>query len=245
MAHIRLHVQQADGRLPMVCMRCGEPATVVKTKKLSYYPRWLILLVLVGLPGLVLLVVLALVLRRRATLQTPLCDRHKNHWTTRLAIGWAAAAVVIVTAIAFVVAIIMLDKAGPRNADIFGPFLCLGAMFVFIGLLVLLAILHNTSIRPDEITYTHILLNGVSDAFVTAVEEAEIERRVRLRQWEYEDEAERSPRRRTSDVDVALPEKPASSDAFEEDRPRPAPPREAFEAESNEDDQKGPPTKEP
>ena len=98
MAHIRLHVQQADGRLPMVCMRCGEPANVVKTKKLSYYPRWLILLVLGGVPGLLLLVILALVLRKRATLQTPLCDRHQGHWTIRLAIGWAAAVTVIVTA---------------------------------------------------------------------------------------------------------------------------------------------------
>jgi hypothetical protein len=105
--------------------------------------------------------------------------------------------------------------------------------------------MHNTSIRPDEITYTHILLNGVSDAFVTAVEEAEIERRVRLRKWEYEDEAERAPRRRTSDVDDSLPQKPASSDAFEEDRPRHAPPGEAFEAENNTDKQKGPPAKEP
>jgi hypothetical protein len=125
------------------------------------------------------------------------------------------------------------------------PFLCLGALSVFIGLLIVVAILHNTSIRPDEITGTHILLNGVSEAFVTAVEEAEIERRVRLRQWEYEDEAERAPRRRASDVDVSLPQKPASSDAFEEDRPRHVPPGEAFEAESNKDDQKGPPTKEP
>jgi hypothetical protein len=245
MAHIRLHVQQADGRLPMVCMRCGEPATVVKTKMMSYYPRWLILLVLMGLPGLILLVILGLVLRKRARLQTPLCDKHQGHWTIRLAMGWAAAVVVIVMAIAGVVAIIMLENAGPRNADVFAPFLCFTWVFAFIGLLILLVILHSTSIRPDEITRTHILLNGVSEAFVTAVEEAEIERRVRLRQWEYEDEAERAPRRRTSDVDVSLPQKPASSDAFEEDRPRPAPPGEAFEAESNKAEPKGPPTKEP
>jgi hypothetical protein len=245
MAHIRLHVRQADGRLPMVCMRCGEPASVVKTRTMSYYPRWLIFLVLGGLPGLLLIVVLALVLRKRARLQTPLCDRHQNHWTIRLAIGWAATVTFIVTAIAVIVAIIILENAGPRIADMAAPFLCLGAMFVFIGLLILVAILHNTSIRPDEITGTHILINGVSDAFVTAVEEAEIERRVRLRQWEYEDEAERPPRRRTSDVDVSLPQKGASSNAFEEDRPRPAPPAEAFEADDNRDDQNGPPAKEP
>jgi hypothetical protein len=245
MAHIRLHVQQADGRLPMVCMRCGEPATVVKTKMMSYYPRWLILLVLGGLPGLIVLAVLALALRKRARLQTPLCDQHQGHWTIRLAIGWAAAVGFVVAAIATVGAFIMLENAGPRNADVFAPFVCIGGMFVFLGLLILIVIVHSTSIRPDEITRTHILLNGVSDAFVTAVEEAEIERRVRLRRWEYEDEADRAPRRRASDVDESLPQKAASVDASEEDRPRPAPPAEAFEAENDKDDKKGPPAKEP
>src|SRR5437763_4524985 len=90
MAHIRLHVQQADGKLPMICMRCGEPATVVKTKKMSWYPRWMILLVFAGAPGIIILVILALILRKRAQLEAPLCDQHQGHWTTRLVITWTA-----------------------------------------------------------------------------------------------------------------------------------------------------------
>jgi hypothetical protein len=229
MAHIRLHVKQADGGLPMVCMRCGEPATVVKTKKMSYYPRGLLLLVLAGAPGLIILVVLALVLRKRARLQAPLCDQHQSHWPIRLAISWAAAIAAILFGVATVVLLILLENAGPRQGDVFSPFLCFGGLVVFIGLLILLAVVQNTAIRPDEITATHILLNGVADAFVTAVEEAEIERRVRLRQWEYEDEAERPLRRHAGDDEESRPRRPPSSDAFEEDRPRPAPPNDAFE----------------
>ncbi len=88
--------------------------------------------------------------------------------------------------------------------------------------------MYNTSIRPDEITRTHMLLNGVSEAFVDAVEEAEIERRVRLRQWQEADEAERPRRVLADDVD-AVPPKRASSDGFAEDRPRRTRPSDAIE----------------
>ena len=225
MAHIRLHVKQADGGLPMICMRCGEPATVVKTKKMAYYPRWLLVFVVSGLPGIILLGILALILMKRAQLQAPLCERHQNHWTIRLAISWAAAVAVVVLAIAGVVLLVILDRPGPGPGDILFPVLCSGGLFLFVGLMILLAIVQRTSITPDEITGTHILLNGVSEAFVTAVEEAEIERRVRLRQWEYEDEdeAERAPRKRARDDEAFTRRRPSSSDAFEEDRPRPAP----------------------
>ncbi len=73
-----------------------------------------------------------------------------------------------------------------------------------------------------------MLLRGVSEAFVDAVEEAEIERRVRLRQWQEEDAAER-PRRVAADDGGAVPPGRASSDAFEEDRPRRARPSDAIE----------------
>ena len=229
MAHIRLHVKQADGGLPMVCMRCGEAATIVKTKKMSYYPRWLILLVLAGAPGIIILGILALILRKRARLQAPFCEQHQGHWTIRLAVSWAAATVVGIFGIASIVVLILLENAGPRHGDVLSPFLCFGGLVVFIGLLILLAVLQNTSIRPDEITATHILLNGVSDAFVTAVEEAEIERRVRLRQWENQDNAERTTPKHAGDIEESPPRSPPSSDAFEEDRPRPAPPTDAYE----------------
>ncbi len=73
-----------------------------------------------------------------------------------------------------------------------------------------------------------MLLRGVSEAFVDAVEEAEIERRVRLRQWQEEDAAERPRRVVAEDVDAAPPKRP-SSDAFEEDLPRRARPSDAIE----------------
>jgi hypothetical protein len=229
MAHIRLHVQQADGNLPMICLRCGEPATVVKTKKMAWYPRGLIFLVLLGVPGIIILAILAAVLTKRARLQAPFCEQHQNHWLIRTTVIWTTTISLLALGIGAIVFVVYLEAH--RMADLFFPFLCIGGVVLLVGWLILIGVLQSTSIRPDEITSTHILLNGVAEEFVQAVEEAEIERRVRLRQWQHEDEAESAPRRRDDDVEGPTPRKPpAATDAIEEPRPpRPAPPPDAFE----------------
>jgi hypothetical protein len=226
MAHIRLHVQQADGHLPMICMRCGAPATGVKSKKMAWYPRAIVLLVLLSLPGVVLLVILGLILTRRARLQAPFCDRHQGHWLIRTTIMWTATAVLIAVGIGVIA--LMVSVTGRRELeDAVFPFACFGSVALMIGWLILLAVLAHTAIRPDEITRTHMLLNGVSEEFVQAVEEAEIERRVRLRQWQVEDEAAGPV---AHDDKRPPPRKPSVTDAIEEPRPpRPAPPPDAFE----------------
>src|ERR1700720_2814473 len=85
MAFLRLHREQADGQLPMVCMRCGDPANIVKTKRLYWFPRWVYLLFLIH-P--ILVVIFALILTRRARIQAPLCERHRWHWLVRQAFVW-------------------------------------------------------------------------------------------------------------------------------------------------------------
>src|SRR6516162_11189643 len=170
MAHMRMHVDQANGGLPMVCMRCGDPALVVKSKKLSYYPRGLLFLVLLGAPGLVLLLILALALRKTALLQAPLCERHQGHWTIRAVISWAGTILVVLLCTAGLAFFIALIDWRQRHAEDLGGLVCLASLGVFVVWLIVLAVLQNTAIRPDEITRTHILLNGVSDEFVQAVE---------------------------------------------------------------------------
>ncbi len=229
MAHIRLHVQQADGHLPMICMRCAAPATVVKAKKLHWFPRWIVYFALIAIP---VVLILALVLRKSARVQAPFCNRHRWHWILQGAITWGGTIVLALLACSAFVALFVLDEMRPRPrfADTAEPFLCMGSMLAFVAWIIMLAILQSTTIRPDEITRTHILLNGVSEEFVDAVENAEIERRVRLRQWEYEDDADPTLRKPADDEGASAPRRPASTDAVEEEgRRRPAPPKDAFE----------------
>ena len=49
MPEIRVHKDEADGELPMICMRCGEPATVTRSRNMSWCPPWVGVLLIAGL----------------------------------------------------------------------------------------------------------------------------------------------------------------------------------------------------
>jgi hypothetical protein len=211
MAYLRLHIQQADGHLPMVCMRCGEPATVIKVKKLSVFPRWIFWLIVVHL---FLFVIVALIMTRRARLQAPLCDSHQGHWTIRQALQLVSLIGLVIFGICLVIFFMTVQ---PQQAGDLIAVAFIGGFVLLTAWLILVAIVQSSAIRAVEITKTHMLLAGVSDGFVLAVEEAEIERRVRLRQWDNED-TEPAPRIRHSPEEI------------QEDFPRlPGPPPDAFQ----------------
>jgi hypothetical protein len=191
-------------------MRCGERATVTRAKKMSWFPTWVYWLVLVH-P--VVFGIVALIVSRRVRVEAPFCDRCKGHWRIRQALLWVSFLGVLALIAAFVV--LFLNGLGQQARDL-EPWLFVGAAVLFIGWLILLAIVHGTAIRPAEVTKTHFLLANVSEEFVQVVEEIEIERRVRLRQWEQ------------ADAEPAPPKRPSPEAIREERPPRPVPP-DAFE----------------
>src|SRR5438128_1659851 len=85
MAEIRLRLRDADGDLPPVCMCCGDAATVTKARKMSWFPSWVYVLVLVNL---IICAVVAMILTKRARVQAPLCDKHQGHWFYRSLVIW-------------------------------------------------------------------------------------------------------------------------------------------------------------
>jgi hypothetical protein len=156
---------------------------------MSWFPRWIYWLFLVHF---LVLVIVALIMTKRARLQAPLCERHQWHWVLRQGfIGFSFLALII-----FYAGLVAFFMNAPRQQlDLFAPLVIAGTIVLMVAWLVAVIVAQSTAIRAAEITKTHILLAGVSEAFVQAVEEAEIERRVRLRQWE-DDDAESVPRRR-------------------------------------------------
>src|SRR5262249_42010170 len=63
--------------LPPVCMVCGAPAAVRKRKQFSWQPSWVPgLIIAVALPY----IVVSLLMTKRQTVETPLCDRHSTYW---------------------------------------------------------------------------------------------------------------------------------------------------------------------
>jgi hypothetical protein len=173
MAEIRLDLDEADGRLPDVCMCCGDASTTLKTKSMSWCPPWVGVLIVAGaLPY----VIVAMIMTKRARVQVPLCDRHHGHWLYRHLIVWGLFGFLLLLSAAAGLIVAILPG---RHQDTIGPFACIAGLVFFVGWLIVLIVAQSTAIRPKEITQDEIVLQGVSDAFVEAVQTADEERRAR------------------------------------------------------------------
>jgi hypothetical protein len=72
MALVRIARYEVDQNLlPSLCIRCGRPAELWKSKKFAWYPPWVLALILIGW-GIPYIIV-ALVLTQRMTVRVPLC----------------------------------------------------------------------------------------------------------------------------------------------------------------------------
>ncbi len=198
MAQIRLHVYQADGYLPAVCMCCGRPATATTTKKMRWHPQW------VG--GIA-----ALIMTKYATVQAPFCDQHKGHWFKRGLLLWGSLCLFALIAVAALVFAVNLER---RASEIALPIAVVLGGVLLVAWIILAIVCTCTTIRPTEITDEEITLTGVSEEFVEAVAEEERERRKRRAarrrgrrgRWrdddddddddDYDDDKPRRPRRR-------------------------------------------------
>src|SRR5262249_54095806 len=121
MAQVKMDVRDADGRLPDVCMCCGEPATTTKERKMSWVPPWVGVTWLAG--GPILYIIIAAIMTKRATVQVPLCDDHEGHWFKRNLIAWGSfAALAFIAGPALLVLMLMPDHVRESVA----PFICIG-----------------------------------------------------------------------------------------------------------------------
>ena len=80
MGVLRLDSYEEMRELPAVCLRCGAPTVLRKSKTFSWCPQWVWLLLFFGL---IPFAIVALILTKRRTILVPLCAKHKNHWLWR------------------------------------------------------------------------------------------------------------------------------------------------------------------
>jgi hypothetical protein len=164
-----LRLESADRNildLPDVCMQCGAPATLRKRKTFSWFPPWIWILLFVC--GLLPFAIVALIMTKRRTIETPLCDEHKNYWFTRqlLVLGSFAG----VFAVGFLAWVLVMEDDG-RNDNPLGGILCIGSLIALVAWVILAVIVQSTSVRAREITNSDITLVGVSKAFVEAYDQ--------------------------------------------------------------------------
>jgi hypothetical protein len=198
----KVYLRSYGGReivdLPPVCMACGAPATVRKSKQFSWQPQWVPILILAGLlPYLIV----SIVLTKRQRVETPFCDKHASYWwlfPTLLTLSFFAILGVGFAGFVVLNALNAAAQNGPRGSDLSG-FACLATVVGFLVWLIVAVVLQNMRIRPSEITDRHIELTKVSREFADAVdEEAERERREFDEPRRYRDEPRR-PRSRGDD----------------------------------------------
>jgi hypothetical protein len=224
MAKIRLDLEEAAGRLPDVCMRCGKDATVSKWRNMSWYPPWVnILAVAALLPA----AIVAMILTKKASVKAPFCDQHKGHWFNRSLLMWGT--FFLFGGIGF--AVLLIGAGAAKNGrDSAMPFVCMGDLFLVVAWLTIVVVIQSTAIRPKEITDEEIVLAGVCDEFVDAVEEAKQERyarrRKRLGRWDDDEaEGEDDPRpaqsNRSTHVREDRPAKKKPPIDDDEDEPKP------------------------
>jgi hypothetical protein len=169
------------GDLPPVCMRCGDEATVTRDRNFSWYPQWVIVLLLAGLlPFLIV----ALLMTKRMRLKAPMCDRHAGHWFRFRLFAYGG----LLGTIGLFFAGLFLLAANDRTLNDVAAGVMIVSGIGFLICLFVAAFWQMSLIRAIEITDDDMRLAGVSEEFKEAVREQ--------RRAERETEEERRPRRK-------------------------------------------------
>jgi hypothetical protein len=167
MAKVRLGRNEIEEeRLPMACMCCGAKAESTVTRKFSWYPPWIVILLFFGLCPFV---IVALILTKRMTVGVPLCHLHKNHWSWR---NWLS----VLTFLGLVglgggATFLSAQMQAPGGQNYIGAIACGGVVVLGVAWFVMVAIVQLTAIGATEITDRSITLKGVSESFVNTLQE--------------------------------------------------------------------------
>lgn len=194
MAKIRVYKDEADGdEFPRMCVKCGADADLDVRQKFSWYPQWVIVIVLAS-PLIALIV--AMILTKRMTVTLPVCHRHRNHWLNRQLFVWLG----LLFWVVYLIAAIAVADQLPKDTT---PVLIGTGIFGFLGWLVAAVVFHNSGVKPREITDKYIELIKVNPAFADEWDETHpppkpLRRRPPPRRYE-DDEYDDRPRRQGAD----------------------------------------------
>jgi len=82
-------IMQKNVTLPQCCIKCGrEDAVVMCKRKLNWYPPLLALLVLGGVIGILILLVVVLIIGKRAVVHLGVCAAHRARRRLGLVLAW-------------------------------------------------------------------------------------------------------------------------------------------------------------
>jgi hypothetical protein len=151
--------------LPLVCMKCGAAATVIKNHRFLWYPLWIWFFAIFGgwpIP------ILALILMRWARVEVPFCPRHQHHFRMRWLAVLGLGAVVGLGGLGVLAA----AYGAPNDEPLFTALCVVWFVGSVICGLAAATVAGFTMIVAIRITDCEIQLANVSPRFVRAFEDA-------------------------------------------------------------------------
>jgi hypothetical protein len=142
-----------DAELPPCCVKCGQP--VVEMKRRSFYwhhPA----LYLIALCALLVYLIVAIIVRRKATVTLGLCAEHRRRRRMGIAVGWGSA----LAGIALAITGGSLESCGLMSAG----------LLIFLGGIIAGMFMARV-LYPERIDKDFARLKGCGEAFLAMLPE--------------------------------------------------------------------------
>ena len=145
----KILVMAKVARLPSRCVKCNAPATYRLWRKFSWHTPWLFLMVI--FPGLLFYAIVALIVRKTAKVELPLCDVHKSRRSKGIAIGW-------VVSLAGIGLFFVAVQSGLPD-ELVGVLGLIGLVLLLAGLIY--GLVRSQTVVAQKIDATHVWLKKV------------------------------------------------------------------------------------
>jgi hypothetical protein len=168
MARVALNRNDArSGRLPPICLDCGEPAIASVSKVLYCVPLWAFPLYLFAPPFGIAIVSY---LTKRASIRAPLCAQHRGHWRWRSWTMWGSFAAILLLQGLLAMFWILSPNDGSSRYRVLAQLVFMAHVMLIASWVTLALIVWFSSIRATAVTSTTIVLTNVSGLFRRRVE---------------------------------------------------------------------------
>ena len=152
--HGKQLVMSKDAELPYRCVKTNEPADSLLRRKLSWHSPVLFVVIFAGL---LIYVILAMILSKKADIQVPISRRIQARRSTAIIVGWLCGLGGL--AVTIFACMFLADSQNPTWKDAI-PFVIIGGIvFVLFSAVASSAI--ASIVTPAKITNRHVWLKGV------------------------------------------------------------------------------------